>query len=100
MKTDIECNSFECQLTYTDGFLASSDKGIIEICKLRFQLVPKFKNAADRTKGNQFARTFPVNNIIIRKIVVFEDENECFVIVFFSLEGYSRIIISIIFLMR
>lgn len=37
-------------------------------------------------------------NIIIRKIVIFEDENECFVI--FSLEGYFWIIISIIFLMR
>lgn len=37
-------------------------------------------------------------NIIIRKIVVFDDENECFVI--FSLEDYSWIIISIIFLMR
>lgn len=56
--------SFECQLTFTDGFLASSDKGIIEICKLRFQLVPKFKNAADRTKENHFACTFRVKGTL------------------------------------
>lgn len=56
--------SFECQLTFTDGFLASSDKGIIEICKLRFQLVPKFKNAADRTKENDFTCIFPVKGTL------------------------------------